>query len=291
MVTLNIDISKETKQLENIQNQYESENKPAEITLQLGKGLDPTIEGEVRDLVGQWYLNSRVLDGRFFNRLKELASYLSKKLGFEVTEDDIVYYRKDMQKFVQKNLSDIDKVELIQEQLSLVLQQSHSDRGKAVALQDTLHTALLDLLENTDDVASVLTSYRGKSLLTNLQVQQKLSQDSNEKILDILEKMVGFGTTKDSTESLNSILNASNKNNKPLNNQDILKMLESSDIDPLPQEAKQVSLTYDQFINGETNERTTTVTVNSEIQSREQSDTKHNNNNIQEVEFDTDFPD
>lgn len=294
MVTFNIDISKEVNQAIEAEDYYIEENPPAEIVPRLGALIDPTIEGAVRDYVGQWYLNSRVLHGRFFGRLKELATYLSETTGFEVLEEDIVLYRREMQKMVQKNLSDVDKVVLIQEQLSLILQQASTDRGKSVAVQDTLMTALEGMTrgQTPKDLAYIFTSYKGRALLQSLQAQQKLTQDSNEKTLAVLEKMVGFGTTRESGESLNSILNASNKDKKPMNNQDILQLLEDQEASPLPTEAKQLNISYDDYIKGESNDQGTTVTISQKIPVREsEPETQPDYIDSRSVEIDSDFPD
>lgn len=291
MIDVNTTLLKEYKEAEE---SHRKENKLPEINVKLNSMIEKTIDSKAADLMGKWYLNSRVLDGKLLTRYSEVAEHISKKLGIEFTEQDAKQAKTGLQRSINRNLSDADKIALVQEQVSLVFHQASMDRGKAVALQETLEQALQNLVDALDgNVMDALLSKSGKSLLFFIQTQQKIAQEANDRVLVVLEKMLGFGTTRDANDQLYRLLNAGEEKNKPLSGHEVLSILAELDRGGvLPSSAGQVNLDYNTFDQEDKSDESTTITGScAHVQEEEPEETELPETEPRTILFDPNFPD
>lgn len=190
------------------------------INLHQTIGLGDKDEQKARDLVAQWHFNSRVLDGKPITRLDKLADHISQVHRLTVTREDIERFRAEAVTFVRRSLSDQDKAELVKEQLTMVLQGAMNDRTNIVALHDTLQAAFHEQMAQGEaqgiEPAKTLSDKACRSLLFYLQGQQRLSMESNDRLVAVLAKLVDFGTTRDTEASINRILNQGASDERPL---------------------------------------------------------------------------
>lgn len=234
---------------------------------------------QVQGLVEKWFLNSNVLHGRIIDTHTELAEYISDSLGLPVDPEELAVMHAKLKQNVRKALTPTRKIELAEEQIGMVLNAAQKDRSRIVALYEQTVDLLDNLLQELRGRAALevekeaarkleclkrgevyisnfishnpLESKTVRSVLFQLQNQQKLLLEANLNIMGITKELTGFASTQEEKEDISRILrskDASSEESSYLQINDLMQLLEMHTNSSLPTTTGSLETTLEKYL-------------------------------------------